>query len=187
MESGPALILRCLDRHLTGPGMVRLFGGAALILCYGRARQTEDADLLLDDAECRALIDGASFGEALEAANAELNPQGLYLTHIFGPEQEILAPGWRERCRRVAIPGLRRLDVWSLGPLDLALTKLGRGDEGDLDDLRFLLETNQLSADELRAGMEQALVPDELREVFAGARVRVLALLDEGARQQRGP
>lgn len=56
MESGPALILRTLDKHLTAPGRVRLFGGAALILGYGRQRQTEDADLLLDDAECRALI-----------------------------------------------------------------------------------------------------------------------------------
>jgi hypothetical protein len=61
VESGPALILRTLDRHLTAPGEVRLFGGAALILGYGRQRQTEDADLLLDDAECQALIDGAGY------------------------------------------------------------------------------------------------------------------------------
>ena len=178
MESGPAFILKCLDRHLTGPGMVRLFGGAALILCYGRARQTEDADLLLDDAECRALIDGAGFSEALEATNAELNPRGMYLTHIVGPEQEVLAPGWRDRCRRVALEGLRLLEVWSLGPIDLALTKLGRGDEGDLDDIRYLVESNQLAPRELREAIAEAQVPEELREVFVGARQRVLALLD---------
>lgn len=42
MESGPALILRTLDRHLTGPGEVRLFGGAAFVLRYGRDRTTAE-------------------------------------------------------------------------------------------------------------------------------------------------
>lgn len=177
MESGPALILRTLDRHLTAAGAVRLFGGAALILAYGRARQTEDADLLLDDAECRALIDGAGFSEALEATNAELNPQGLYLTHIFGPEQEILAPGWRERCRPVSVSGLERLRVSSLAPVDLALTKLARGDEGDLDDIRFLLATAQLDPAEARTAVEQALVPEILSDVFRETKPKLLALL----------
>lgn len=177
MESGPALILRTLDKHLTGPGRIRLFGGAALILGYGRARQTEDADLLLDDAECVTLIEDAGFSEAVEATNAELNPLGLYLTHIFGPEQEILAPGWRERCCELALEQLVRLRVSVLSPLDLALTKLGRGDEGDLDDIRFLLETHQLGAEELRRGLESAVVPPELSEVFIGSKARVLALL----------
>ena len=45
MESGPALILRTLDRHLTAAGEVRLFGGAAFVLGYGRDRTTDDADL----------------------------------------------------------------------------------------------------------------------------------------------
>jgi hypothetical protein len=180
VESGPALILRTLDRHLTGPGLVRLFGGAALVLAYGRQRQTEDADLLLDDSECRALIDTASFSEAVEATNAELNPRGLYLTHIFGPEQEILSPGWRERCRRVNLPGLARLELQALGPVDLALTKLGRGDEGDFEDLRFLLETGQLNPKELRQALEVALVPEVLAEVFAVAKDRLLKLLAGG-------
>lgn len=177
MESGPALILTTLDRHLTAPGEVRLFGGAALILGYGGARQTEDADLLLDDAECRALIDGAGFSEAVEATNLELNPRGLYLTHIFGPEQEILAPGWRERCRRVRIAGLVRLSVSVLGAVDLALTKLGRGDEGDFEDIRFLLETGQLDAVTLRPALDQAQVPEVLAEIFAGTKPKLLALL----------
>lgn len=62
MESGPALILRTLDRHLTAPGEVRLFGGAAFVLGYGRER-TDDAELLLDDRECRVLIDTAGRGD----------------------------------------------------------------------------------------------------------------------------
>ncbi len=103
MQSGPALILTTLDRYLTAPGEVRLFDGAALILGYGRARQTEDADLLLDDAECQALIDGAGFSEAVEATNAELKPRGLYLTHC---RRRALRPGSE---RLAALPGQQQL------------------------------------------------------------------------------
>lgn len=61
MDQGPALILKTLDGFLRAPGMVRLFGGAAFILGYGRSRATEDADLLLDDRECQGLLDDALF------------------------------------------------------------------------------------------------------------------------------
>lgn len=61
-----------------------MFGGAAFVLGYGRVRTTDDADLLLDDVECQTLIDSAGFGEAIEATNQELEPRGLYLSHIFG-------------------------------------------------------------------------------------------------------
>lgn len=77
MASPARLILETLDRHLTGPAHVRLPGGAAFILGYGRQRVTEDVDPLLDDGEVQALIDGAGFGEALARANAELEAQGL--------------------------------------------------------------------------------------------------------------
>jgi hypothetical protein len=79
------VILRTLARHLAGPAHVRLLGGAALILAYGRDRATEDADLLMDDAEAHALIEDADFGSAVAATNDELEPQGLYLTHIWRP------------------------------------------------------------------------------------------------------
>lgn len=181
MESGPALILRTLDKHLTAQGRVRLFGGAALILGYGSQRQTEDADLLLDDAECRALIDNAGLGEAVEATNRELNPLGLYLTHIFGPEREILSAGWRERCRKVEIEGLTRLEVSALAAVDLVLTKLGRGDEGDFYDIRFLLKTRRVDPQTLRAVLAQAEVPEVLREIFITSRTNLLRLLDESA------
>lgn len=177
MESGPALILRTLDRHLTAPGHIRLFGGAALVLGYGRRRQTEDADLLLDDEECQALIDSAGFAEAVEATNAELNDRGLYLSHIFGPEQEILAAGWRERCRAIAIDGLARLTVSVLGPEDLILTKLGRGDEVDFEDIRFLIETQQVKPADVADVLERATVPEELIEQFRAAKPKLADLL----------
>lgn len=177
MESGPALILRTLDRHLTAPGAVRLFGGAAFVLGYGRARTTEDADLLLDDAECQTLIDSAGFDVAIEATNQELAPPGLYLSHIFAPEQQVLSPHWRAACRSVVLPDLHRLSVSCLGPVDLALTKMGRADDADLADVEFLLKTRQLEPEALRRAIEVSVVPPEYPDLFQAATPKVLGLL----------
>lgn len=76
MASPARLILETLDRHLSGPGHIRLLGGAALILGYGRQRSTEDADLLLDDREVSGLIDESGFSEALEATNGPRGARG---------------------------------------------------------------------------------------------------------------
>jgi len=84
-------ILEALDRHLEGPARIRILGGAALILGYGLNRSTEGVDLLADDREIELLISQANFAVALEATNRELE-QGLYLSHIWGPEQQILTP-----------------------------------------------------------------------------------------------
>ncbi|MBL8923722.1 MAG: hypothetical protein JNJ54_33010 [Myxococcaceae bacterium] len=176
MDQGPALILKTLDGFMTGPGVVRLFGGAAFILGYGRDRTTEDADLLLDDRECLALVEGAGFAEAVEATNRVLEPRGLYLAHVFGPEQQVLAPGWRPRCRPLSIDGLSRLRVEVLAPEDLALTKLGRFDAADEDDVRFLLESRQLDPARWRHSIDEAIVPPEYRNLFEEARPRAIAL-----------
>lgn len=175
MASAPELILRTLDRHLTGTGTIRLLGGAALILGYERTRTTEDADLLLDDPECQALIDDAGFSSAVELTNQELEPRGLYLTHIWGPEQQILTPSWRAACRPIEITGLTWLSVTSLGPLDLVTSKLARGDDADLADVDWLIERERLSRDEIEKAVNGAMVPAVLREVFEGARERLFS------------
>lgn len=179
MTNQALTILRTLDRHLTGPGAVRLLGGAALILGYGHRRATEDADLLLDDQEIQVLIDSSNFGEALAATNAELEPLGLYITHIWGPEQQILTPSWREHCRNVPLNDLQRLTVSVLGPLDLVLSKLCRADAGDLDDIRFLLTTVRPSAQEVLSALESAVVPADFAEVFPGNADKVRAMAAE--------
>lgn len=168
------LILETLDRHLRGPGAIRLLGGAALTLGYGLVRATEDVDLLQDDAEVRALIETAEFGVALAATNTELEPQGLYLTHIWGPEQLILSSGWRGRCRPLTLPSLQRLRVEILGPVDLIISKLVRADDGDLRDMEFLL-TRHTTVAEVESLLPSVVVP----EVFAESWPRASRALAE--------
>ena len=163
MASSPRLILETLDRHMTGPGHVRLFGGAALILGYERNRTTEDADLLLEDAELQALIDDASFGEALDKTNEELESKGLYLRHVFGSEQVILTPTWRDQCRPLGL-GLARLSASVLGPIDLIVSKLARADQPDLEDVLWLVHREQLQPSLVMAAARSAMVPEILRE-----------------------
>lgn len=170
-------ILTVLDRHVTGRCELRLLGGAALILGYGLRRATEDVDLLIDDAEAMFLAEHRQLGAALEATNTELEPEGLYLTHIWGPEQQILTPRWREDCRPIETPGLSRLHVSVLGPLDLILSKLCRADDRDLDDIRHVLSVERLSPVEVRRALDTAVVPTDFSAVWPRHRSRLERLL----------
>ncbi len=154
-------------------------GGAALILAYGLNRSTEDVDLVLEDEELEVLIDEAEFGAAVEATNRELEPDGLFLTHIWGPEQQILTPDWKQSCRPVVGDwGTDILAVSALGPVDLILSKLCRADDADLDDIRYLIKTEGIERDVIEAAMARAEVPVDFADVFPKNRRRVLALFD---------
>ncbi len=171
--------MAAVDRHLAGPAHLRLLGGAALHLGYGAHRVTEDADLLMEDAELQALIETANLGVALELANADLEPEGLYLTHIWGPEHQILTPEWRTNCRDV-VGEWERLSVSVLGPVDLILSKMCRADEGDLADIDHILTVEGIGVETLEAGFARAVVPEAFTETFARARGQVLTVLRRG-------
>lgn len=149
MASPARLILETLDRHLTGRAHIRLLGGAALILGYGRNRSTEDV---------------------------ELEPQGLYLTHIWGPEQQILTRSWRSDCRELAL-GFERLTVSVLGPVDLICSKLARADDLDLDDVEWLVRSQKLSPEVVLKAAHDATVPEVLAETWAAALPRLKSRL----------
>ena len=137
--------------------------------------EPHDADLLLDDGELATLIEEANIGAALEATNRELEPLGLYLAHIWGPEQQILTPEWREGCRRLELDfGSDLLRASVLGPIDLIASKLCRADDGDLADIRFLVETQSIDRSTLEALRWRALVPADFLEVFPANLLRAL-------------
>jgi hypothetical protein len=180
--NNPLHILQTLDRHLTAPAEITLFGRASLSLGYPGSppayATTRDVDAILPLSWIAAEDENLDFWQAQQRTNAELQPQGLYLTHLFRELEVILTPEWL--ARRAPIPlELRHLAVVRPATLDLILTKMARGDETDLADIAFLLTCEPLAADQLRAAFARARVPEvpEIQTLFRAAQPKVLALV----------
>jgi len=179
--NNPLRILQALNRHLTGPAEITLFGRAALALGYPASpaafAATQDVDAILPLAWLEAEDENLDFWTAQQRANAELQPEGLYLTHLFRELEVILTPDWASQ--RVPLPlKLPRLRVFRPATLDLILTKMARGDENDLADIEFLLAHEPLTAEQLRAAFARARVPEapEVQTLFRANQPKVLAL-----------
>ena len=179
--NNPLRILQTLDRHLAAPAEITLFGRAALALGYAADPAafgaTHDVDAILPLSWLAAEDENLDFWEAQQRTNSDLEPEGLYLTHLFRELEVILTPDWLSR--RIRIPlELRRLAVFRPATLDLILTKMARGDENDLADIKFLLTHEPLTTDQLRAAFAHARVPDlpETQALFRAAQPKVLAL-----------
>lgn len=179
--NNPLRILQCLDRHLTAPAELTIFGRAALALGYPDSpatfATTQDVDAILPLSWLAVADENMDFWQAQQRTNAELEPQGLYITHLFREVEVILTPDWL--AHRVPLPlDLARLKVFRPATLDLILTKMARGDENDLADIRFLLQREPLTTAQLEAAFRRARVPDvpEIQELFRAAQPKVLAL-----------
>lgn len=179
--SNPLRILRTLDRHLTVPAEITLFGRSALALGYSQApahfHNTQDVDGILPLAWLQPPEDHQDFWQAVQNTNLELEPDGLYLTHLFREIDVILQPDWLTRRLRLDV-GLQKLAVFRPATIDLVLTKMARGDEDDLQDIRFLLRQESLTPNELETAFARARVPSvpEIQDLFNRARAKVLAL-----------
>ncbi|MEW6306706.1 MAG: hypothetical protein AB1705_24835 [Verrucomicrobiota bacterium] len=134
-------------------------------------------DAILPLHQLEILRDDESFWNARDAANTELKPKGLYLTHLFTEEDVFLRPNWFEF--RVKVPVvLKHLSLFRPGTLDLILTKMMRDDSIDLGDIQFLLSQEPITEQELRQAFAQARIPDvqEFRDIFRAVQPKVLAL-----------
>jgi hypothetical protein len=184
--NNPVKILKTLDRHLTRPAEITIFGRGALAVSFegvpAEFAATQDVDAILPLRWLAAEDENLDFWQAQQKANAELEPSGLYITHLFREQEIILTPDWLSRRVRVSLD-LQKLTVFRPATLDLILTKMARGDENDLADIRFLLSTEPLTADELRAAFASARVPDVpvIRELFQKAQPEVLAMAESTA------
>ena len=180
--SNPLRILRTLDQHLTLPAELTLFGRSALALGYSRApahfHNTQDVDGILPLAWLQPPDGHEDFWQAIQGTNAELEPDGLYLTHLFRETDVILQPDWVSRRLRLDL-GFPKLTVLRPATIDLVLTKMARGDEDDLQDIRFLLQEESLTQEQLVTAFARARVPDvpEIQELFNRARPKVLAMV----------
>lgn len=181
--SNPLRILQTLDRYLQASAELTLFGRSALALGYSDVPQhfhsTRDVDGILPLAWLEAEDSHEDFWLSLQRTNLELESAGLYVTHLFRELDVILQPDWFPR--RVSLNlGLSKLAIFRPGTIDLILTKMARCDDEDLQDIRFLLKQETLTAKQLAAAFQRARVPNvpEIQQLFVKAQPRVLALLE---------
>lgn len=184
--NNPLRILESLDRHLRAPAEINLFGRSALALGYARSpalfAATEDVDAILPLGWLAEGDQHIGFWEAQQRTNAELESEGLYLTHLFREVDVILRPDWLRW--RVQIPlAMRHLQVFRPATLDLILTKMARADANDLADIRFLLEREPVTTGQLQEAFVKARLPDvpEIQALFSAAQPAVLALVQSSS------
>jgi len=180
-------IAETLDRHLTQPTEVVVFGSSALLLDRKYAvrlagRSTNDVDIIIPrDRELKIDAD-RGFWQAVRKTNQELEPQGLYLTHIFPEREVVLTPEWRRHVVPLHQEKLNRLTLLRPRMLDLVVSKMGRGDAQDLADVRSMLRLHrtvtgiELTGDEVALAAQRALIPAAYWEIFAPASARIVAV-----------
>lgn len=151
-------ILQQLGDRLPHATRLELVGGGALAL-LGSPRPTIDLDFVGDD------LVPSQLDQAVLSAAKELNiPADAVPLGRFIP----LPEGSAERA--IHIGQFSNLDVWVADPYSMALSKLDRGLDTDMDDLRFLLRSQFIRLDELahfvRAAVEHGsqfdLYPEEM-------------------------
>jgi hypothetical protein len=150
-------------------------------------RRTNDVDIIIP-AHLELQIDAdRQFWTAIEATNRELEPQGLFISHIFPEAEVVLTPEWERHLLAVDGPW-EKLRIKRPRMLDLILSKMGRGDAADVADVRTMLVLERavtgrlITPSEIAAAARTARVPQVYREIFPRARDRILAVADEVSR-----
>jgi hypothetical protein len=96
--NNPLHILQTLDCHLTRPAEITIFGRAALALGFPDSptafATTQDVDAILPLSWLDAADENLDFWQAQQKTNTELEPSGLYITHLFRELEVIVTPDW---------------------------------------------------------------------------------------------
>lgn len=179
-----------LDRHLTRETSIIVFGSAAFLLNPEvhellQGRQTNDIDIIIP-AQLEMAIDAdAVFWDAIEATNREMEPRGLYISHIFPEEEVVLTPEWQDHLRPLAVSGLQHLRISCPRTLDMVLSKMGRGDATDIADIHRMISMERrvyghaITAEEISAAAARVNIPEAYQDIFPGARDRIIGSVRE--------
>ena len=166
-------ILCCLDQQLDHEVRLILYGRAAIQLGFPDApdavARSMDVDAIIPVGQVETLAADQRFWDAQEAANRELEPSGLYITHLFPSDMVILRADWLDHLVPLEKPATRHLKLFRPATVDLVLTKMMRGaDPQDLEDAAFLCRQGGLSRHKLERAFNQAVIPDiqEIRKSF---------------------
>jgi hypothetical protein len=120
------------------------------------------------------------FWDALERTNKDLEPQGLYITHLFQEDQVFLRPDWESQIVPVLRPPTRWLRLFRPATVDLILTKMMRGnDPQDMEDVAFLVRHDGITPEQMEPAFARVRMPDiqELRDAFDRALPAVREIL----------
>lgn len=164
------MFLRRLSERYTRTGTLYLLGGSAL-LWLGSTRETRDVDYMIEpdpdsDAEIRSVLNDLT-------AELKLDLEWVPLAEFIP-----LPPRAADRHRFVGRYG--QIDVYIFDPYSIALSKIARGFESDLEDVIFLLQKGVIEFGELER-LFKAILPDAPKADIS--RVEFQAYFDEVRRR----
>jgi hypothetical protein len=163
--------LRRLGERFDGQADLYLLGGCALSL-LGNPRTTVDIDYALEP--------GTSTDKRLETAIAELSAE-MHLDVEAVPIAEFIPLPPQAYRRRRWVGHYGQLTVYVFDPYTIALSKIARGFEADLEDVMFMLRQGLIEFGELERNFlavlpdapQADIIPEEFREYFEEVRCRV--------------
>ena len=136
--------LERLSEEYTKPVKVYLLGGSAL--CFlGSPRRTVDID-------CTADVTTEEFELTVEAVAQELKLE----IEIIPIEEFIPLPA-AAQSRHKSVGQFGNLQVYVFDPYSIALSKLARGFDADIQDVLFLLQSEIINLGDLSRVVEEAL------------------------------
>jgi len=138
--------LKKLGERYTRPGTLYLLGGGAICL-LGNPRPTVDLDYAADFSSSDAQLREAMLTVAKEMA--------LDLEDVTLREFIPLPNGIEQRHRHMGTFG--QLEVYVFDPYSIALSKVARGFETDLEDVMFLIHRRLIAFKELETMVLAAL------------------------------
>ena len=99
-----------------------------------------------------------------QLVNRELEPAGLYFTHLFEDGQVVLRPDWLQYRVPLVRPGWSYLRLYRPATEDLILSKMMRVDPQDRNDILFLVRQSDCDRRVLNAAFDRAQIP-EIEEI----------------------
>jgi len=176
-------ILTVLDSGLDHAVQLVIYGRSALALGFSdppaATKVSLDVDAIIPVSMVERMQSDTGFWEAQENANRILEPEGLYITHLFQSDQVFLRRDWESHLLPILRPETRWLRLFRPATLDLILSKMMRGDDPqDMEDVDFMIRHDRIPVGLVEEAMRQVVLPNliELRDAFEVARPRVLEL-----------
>lgn len=109
-------IVSTLDSLLDHEVSLVIYGRAAIALGFrhppSAVAKSLDVDVILRDSQTRSLDADDQFWDSQAAVNAQLDREGLYMTHLFGERQVFLRHQWESEILPVLRPSLKHLRLF---------------------------------------------------------------------------